>query len=229
MTSKARIRATQISSLGLVAGIAFGVALVTAGFAGAVPTPSQCPLNSNCTANDVEILVLAAAAVGDPTCTDTNDTVQIEVTTTLNPNASNRFDVGTYVPINVEGNECLADVLDAPQASGDIFDADGDDCPDMGGGDVTHVQTYTVPCEDANDNGLLDTILLCQSWTQNDDTIAACTESNVFEGTSAKCSCDQVNADIPIGAPAMSKYGYAALGLLLLSAGAIFVRKSNLI
>jgi hypothetical protein len=228
MTLKARFRAAYVSSPGRLAGIAFGVALVAAQGAWAVPTPSQCPIGSNCTANDVEINVLAAAAVGDPTCDDTNDTVQVEVTTTMTPNANQRYDVGTYVPINVAGDECLADVMEAPQTTGATFDSDGDDCPDIDG-TVTHVQTYTVPCKDENDNGLLDQLLLCQSWTQNDATIAACTESNVFEGTSAKCSCDTVNADIPIGAPAMNKYGYAALGLLLLSAGAIFVRKSNLI
>lgn len=225
MASKARI---GVSHAPLAALAALALGLVLAQPASATPTPSSCPA-ANCVSNDMEVLAVAAAAVGDPTCTDTNDTVDIEVTHTITPQGgSTRYDVGLYTAIDGVGQQCLADVLEAPQATGGFFDDEGDDCGDING-EVTHVQTYTVPCTDDNDNGLLDVLLICQSWANQPNQVQSCNESIVIEGTAAHCNCLQVNANVPIGAPAMNRYGYAALALLLLSAGVIFVRKVNLI
>jgi len=168
-------------------------------------TASACP-TANCTANDVDIEVQAHAyASGDDTCSGVGDTIQIEVIHTLNTqgNGGAKYDFGFYTTVAPgEALDCELDILESPQATGWADLGEQDDCKDLAaGGEVVHTQVYTVPClDDLAPFGYLDPIVIWQSWANQDDQVESCDETNVIEGTTAKCR-SQVAPNPPIEIP----------------------------
>jgi len=162
--------------------------------ASAAPQALACP-TANCTASDLQVLNQQASAYagnGNGTCTGPGDTIDIQVSHTLDTQGgSTKYDIGLYV--NRDGgllDDCWVDILETGNSSGSSNLGEQDACRDLDGDDqVTHSMIVTVPCvDDLPPFGELDPVTVWQSWANNDGQVTSCTHANVIEGTEAKCA-----------------------------------------
>jgi len=224
----ARIRServqTNLARHVVVGALALGAMLVVPqmALAGFEPTPHPCPV-ANCTANDLQPIISGVAFESDPTCEDSMDTVDIEITHVMTVGGT-RYDIGLYITSDPETNTCLVDILSdtnstvSPMSTSIYQDGDGQpggagDCYDAGVpgsgccGDienqatVTHVNVFTVDCTDNDHDGFLDPVTIWESWANNPTQInegGFCDRVNVFEGTTAKCRVDMPMPEIVV-------------------------------
>ena len=83
--------------------------------------PQPCPTNlGSCTSNDLVTWVVDAVPVGGDSCTDPDDTIQLDLTIGFISNANQRYDLGLFLatsgPVN-NGTACVGAV--APIGGGD--------------------------------------------------------------------------------------------------------------
>jgi cysteine-rich repeat protein len=184
---------TLLSCLLLVGGLLLVVQPAVADH-----TSTTCPV-ANCTANDLVAQVSAQAyASGDDECTGVGDTIDIEITHILDSQGgSSKYDIGLYTTIDVPTNLCDVDIIGGSNSVGSLDGSpygwndlgEQDACKDLTGSQqAKHVDVHNVKCiDDIAPFGLMDPIVIWQSWANNDDQVTNCTEANVIEGTTAKC------------------------------------------
>jgi hypothetical protein len=159
----------------------------------------------NCTVSNALCTTDAGCPAGETCdgkgCTGAaNDFITFSATGIFDAGEAERYDLGVYISTDNEGADgdgaefghCVRWAFSTAETGADL---DGDTCGDLNGGSDPHLDfgPVTVPCVDADGDGLVD-VWHCETWANNPDQIpdqnTDCTGTvDVQPGTGAKCNC----------------------------------------
>lgn len=228
--SRASRCAVALLSTPFAFAIAFLVASALLAPAPAVATEGDCLGDISCSANDFSQIQVVTTIVGGDDCGDGELDLQLDWTVTRQGSGASRFDIGFWVPVDSldarsDGPTCERGAVLADTSV--FFQDDADGCRDFPSGPVsgTFTQFATVQCV----QGTVQDRVMCLSW-DNLDADNCDGDLDLAAGTPSKCQC--VLASIDGGSepvPTMAEWGLGALGVLLLAAGALAMRRGGLV